>query len=200
MIDLTGRVIDIKRDYRTSKPVVSLAVNEDLDSVEELGEAELRIRLCLKKDKRSLDSNAYFHVLCDKLRQKLGISMMRCKNQLIARYGQCEYLPSGEIVGYTTLAPPDYMLEQEMPHVWMIDTRVKNGRTWYTYRLYRGSHTYNTAEMSMLIEGTIYECKQVGIETATPDELARMAFLWEQKYEQQRKREARGTGTCTLAE
>ena len=33
--------------------------------------------LSLHKDKkkRSLDSNAFFHVLCDKLRQKLGISM-----------------------------------------------------------------------------------------------------------------------------
>jgi hypothetical protein len=188
MIDLTGKVIDIKRDYRTSRPVVSLAVNEDLDSVAELGDSELRIRLSLKKDHRSLDSNAYFHVLCDKLRQKIGISMMRCKNQLIARYGQIEYLSNGEIIGYTTQAPPEYMLEQEIPHVWMIDAREVKGKTWYTYRLYRGSHTYNTAEMSQLIDGTIYECKQVGIETATPEEIARMAILWEKRYEQQSER------------
>ena len=184
MIDLTGKEIDIRRDYRSMKPVVSLMVNEDLEGVEGLeglGDAELHIRISPKKAHRSLDSNAYFHVLCDKLRQKLGISMMRCKNQLIARYGQVEMLADGDAVGYTTLAPPEYMLEQEVPHVWMIDVRVLKGKTWYTYRLYRGSHTYNTAEMAQLIEGTVYECKQVGIETATPQELARMAALWEKK-------------------
>lgn len=187
MIDLTGHVVDIKRDYRTSLPVVSLAVKEDLDSVAELGEQELRIRLSLKKAHRSLDSNAYFHVLCDKLRQKLGISMMRCKNQLIARYGQVEYLANGEMIGYTTMAPPEFMLEQEIPHVWLIDAREQKGKTWYTYRLYRGSHTYNSAEMSHLIEGTVYECQQMGITTETPEEIARMAALWEARYEQQRK-------------
>ena len=187
MIDLTGRVIDIKRDYRSSKPVVSFEVNEDLDPLVELGDAELRIRISEKKAHRSLDSNAYFHVLCDKLRQKLGISAARCKNQLIARYGQAQYLENGELVGYTTMAPPEFCLEYETPHLWLIDTREQKGHMWYTYRLYRGSHTYNTAEMAQLIDGTIYECKQVGIETATPNQIAEMAALWERSYEKQRQ-------------
>ena len=57
--------------------------------------------------KRSLDSNAYFHVLCDKLRQKLGISMARCKNHLIADYGQILYLDDQPMI-YKTNAPEDY--------------------------------------------------------------------------------------------
>ena len=37
------------------------------------------------KERRSLDSNSYFHVLCDKLRQKMTppLSMAACKNHLI---------------------------------------------------------------------------------------------------------------------
>ena len=188
MIDLTGKVYEIKRDYRSMRPVISLVIYEDnLESVSDLGDADIRIRISEKKAHRSLDSNAYFHVLCDKLRQKLGISMMRCKNQLIARYGQVDYTPSGEVIGYTTLAPPEFMQEWETPHTWLVDAREVKGKTWYTYRLYRGSHTYNVAEMNQLIAGTIEECKQVGVETATPDELAQMAALWEKKYEQQSK-------------
>ena len=42
-----------------------------------------------------------------------------------------------------------------------------------TYRLLRGSHTYNTEEMARLIDGMITMCKEAGIpdrEIATPEE------------------------------
>lgn len=150
--------------------------------------------LKVHKGKRSPDSNAYFHVLCDKLRQALGISMARCKNHLIADYGQIEYISEGEPAYYKTNAPDDFMMEQEEPHTKCIKVAEENGRKVYFYRLYRGSHTYNTAEMARLIDGTISECQQQGIETATPDELARMAANWEKNYARQNKEMCNNTG------
>lgn len=135
-----------------------------------------------KKKKRSLDSNAYFHKLCDLLRQKLGISMARCKNHLIADYGQIQYLPDGSQMIYKTNAPEDWMMELETLHTKLVKVTEENGKEVYFYRVYRGSHTYNSAEMSKLIDGLVEECKQVGIETATPEQLARMAALWERKH------------------
>ena len=131
--------------------------------------------------KRSLDSNAYFHVLADKLRQKLGISMARCKNHLIADYGQILYLGDEPMI-YKTNAPEDYMMELETLHTKCVKVTTENGREVFFYRVYRGSHEYNTEEMARLINGTIEECKAQGIETATPDELARMQALWESRY------------------
>ena len=131
--------------------------------------------------KRSLDSNAYFHVLADKLRQKLGISMARCKNHLIADYGQILYLGDEPMI-YKTNAPEDYMMELETLHTKCVKVTTENGREVFFYRVYRGSHEYNTEEMSRLINGTIEECKAQGIETATPDEIARMQALWESRY------------------
>ena len=139
------------------------------------------------REKRSLDSNAYFHVLCDKLRQKLGISMARCKNNLITSYGQIEYLGEGEALIYKTNAPVDKMLELETPHTLCVKIAEENGRDVYFYRVYRGSHTYNTEEMALLIAGTIEECKAQDIETATPDELAKMAAVWEKRNAQKDK-------------
>ena len=130
------------------------------------------------KEKRSLDANAYFHVLCDKLRQELGISMARCKNHLISDYGQVQYLPDGTAMIYKTNAPEDYMLELETIHTKCIKVSEENGKEVFFYRLYRGSHEYNTMEMSQLIDGTVQECKAQGIETATPEEIARMEALW----------------------
>lgn len=134
-----------------------------------------------ERRKRSLDSNAYFHVLCDKLRQKLGISMARCKNHLIADYGQILYLGDEPMI-YKTNAPEDYMMELETLHTKCVKVTTENGREVFFYRVYRGSHEYNTEEMSRLINGTVEECKAQGIETATPDEIARMQALWESRY------------------
>ena len=133
------------------------------------------------REKRSLDANAYFHVLCDKLRLKLGISMARCKNHLIADYGQIQYLPDGAPMIYKTNAPEEYMLELETIHAKCVKVAEENGKEVFFYRLYRGSHEYDTKEMSQLIDGTVQECKAVGIETATPDEIARMEALWQRK-------------------
>jgi hypothetical protein len=131
--------------------------------------------------KRSLDSNAYFHVLCDKLRQKLNISMARCKNHLIADYGQIEYIDQEPMI-YKTNAPEDYMMELETIHTKCVKVSEENGHPIFFYRIYRGTHTYNTEEMAKLIKGTVEECKAQDIETATPEELAHMQALWEQKY------------------
>lgn len=133
------------------------------------------------KEKRSLDSNAYFHVLCDKLRQKLNMSMARCKNHLIADYGQMEYIDNEPMV-YKTNAPEEYMMELETIHAKCVKVTEENDKPVFFYRIYRPTHTYNSAEFAKLLEGTIAECKAQDIQTATPKELEHMQYLWEQRY------------------
>ena len=135
-----------------------------------------------EKKHRSLDSNAYFHLLVDKLRQKLNISFACCKNHLIASYGQIMYLEDNEPMIYKTNAPEEYMMELETIHTKCIRVQEENGINVYFYRVYRGSHTYNSIEMNKLITGTVEECKAQDIETLTSNELEHMAKLWEQKY------------------
>jgi hypothetical protein len=134
-----------------------------------------------KKQRRSLDSNAYFHVLCDKLRQKMNppLSMAACKNHLITSYGQPEYDENGNMVYLKANIPVDKMQEVEYLHCQPVKSESENV---IFYRVYRGSHTYNTAEMAQLIAGTVDECKALGIETATPQEIARMQAAWETRY------------------
>ena len=48
-----------------------------------------------------------------------------------------------------------------------------DGITYRTYKLLRGSHTYDSAEMARIIDGLITSCKEVGMPDAaiaTPDE------------------------------
>jgi hypothetical protein len=160
-----------------AKDIVTFLMRDDIDR-----SLVWDLEIHKEKRKRSLDSNAYFHVLCDKLRQKIGISMARCKNQLIADYGQIMYLEEGVPLIYKTNAPEEFMIELETIHTKCIKVTEEHGKPVYFYRVYRGSHEYNTAEMAQLIKGTVSSCQEQGISTATPDEIAHMQALWETKY------------------
>lgn len=176
-MDLTGRVCEVSRDFTTKKPMIKLIVNEEPNGIEDLGDKDLKIRISKATNPRSLDANAYFHVLCDKLRQKLGISMARCKNELITSYGQIEYLEEGAPAAFKSNIPFETMREAETPHLKYVKMSEDGN---YMYILYRGSHTYDSQEMHILLEGTIAECKEQGIETKTPDEIRRLEELWKQ--------------------
>ncbi len=48
-------------------------------------------------------------------------------------------------------------------------------------RCYYGSSQYNTKQMSRLIDNLVQDCKAVGIETDTPEEIERIKYLWAQE-------------------
>ena len=181
-MDLSGSIKGMQIDYYTRKTLITLEVNEQPVGIEKLMDKVLSIKLTLFRKKRSLDSNAYFHVLCDKLRQTLGISMAAMKNDLITTYGQIWYMDDGQAFIYKTNATPEFIREREEVHLELIKIG-EDGAYWY--RAYRGSHTYNTEEMARLIQGTVMECKDHGIETATPEEIERMQQLWEGRLHEQ---------------
>ena len=174
-MDFTGRICEVSRDFMTRKPMLKFLVNEEPNGIEDLEYKDLKITVKKVTKARSLDANAYFHVLCDKLRLKVGISMAHMKNILITSYGQIEYISEGQALIYKTNAPVEYIQELEAAHMKFIQ-QGEDGAYWY--KVYRGSHTYDSAEMHKLLEGTIYEAKEQGIETSTPEEIRRMEMLW----------------------
>lgn len=182
-----AKLVDVSRDYRNGKPILSFII-EDIDyaDIENLRDRELKLRVTRYFERRSLNANAYFHLLNDQIAKALGNSRFYQKNLLLARYGQREIADDVPIT-LTTKAPPEYMMEQEFIHSFLAEIREKINQatgetsTWYFYKIYRGSHTYNTQEMAQLIDGTVSEAKELGIETLTPRELARMEAEWNQK-------------------
>lgn len=100
------------------------------------------------------------------------------KNLLLQRYGQLA-IENDSVVSFIIRDDIDVM-EREEIHLRITD-RVRtmdDGKLYRVYLLMRGSHTYNTYEMSKLIDGTVQEAKEQGIETATPDEIRRMKEQW----------------------
>ncbi len=171
----TGRLKEPVIDWQTGKMAAVIEINEDFrQTYEELKDCEkLNLEIKPYKERRSLNANAYFHVLNGKIADRLGISKPRCKNILIGRYGQPELIGDGEQAVLKTNISVPQMMEQETLHCMPCGGKEENGIEVNFFRVYRGSHTYNTEEMSRLIDGAIQEAKDIGIpdaEIATPDE------------------------------
>jgi len=181
-MELTGNLVSTSRDFISNKLLVTFSVNESSEFIknyEDIKSYKLTDLVVKRhREKRSLDANAYFHVLLGKIAESLNISKPRCKNVLIGRYGQIDFLSEGEPVVIKTNIPVSQMLEQESLHVLPCGVEVQNGREINFYKVYRGSSTYNTKEMSVLIDGTVQEAKDLGIDTMTPDQLEKMKQEW----------------------
>ena len=165
------------------RQVISLSINEDArEAFQSLSGQKVRIKIEKYREKRSLDANAYFHVLVGKIADVIGISKNRCKNTLICRYGQMEILDDSPVVIHSNV-PIEKMAEQQLLHCDPIDCYTDGDTEMVIYQVYRGSHTYDTKEMSILIDGTVQEAKDLDIETMPPDELERMIKVYEASYE-----------------
>lgn len=179
-METEGKLVDVTRNIRSRKLHITFEIeNEPIDELNDLAKLDkLNIIATQFKEKRSLNANAYFHLLCDKLADKLGISNHHCKNLLISSYGQKQY-EDGEIVTLRTNIPIEKMQEKEYLHCQPYDFEYDDdGNEYVCYYVCRGSHTYDTKEMSRLIEGTVQECSRQGIPTMTPKELERLVGKW----------------------
>lgn len=127
------------------------------------------------REKRSLDANAYFWTMADKLAAATGIPKTEVYRQAIKEIG-------GNSETVCVLEKAADKLCSGWEH---------NGAGWITQRdnskiegcvnvtLYYGSSSYDKGQMARLIDNIVQDCKAVGIETLTPFELERLKDRWE---------------------
>lgn len=172
---MNGKIVDIVRTFEKK-----FRVTFEVDAIDELNGLDGFLNITVKKlsKKRSLNANSYFHLLVGKIAdaQKPPISRARAKNLLMARYGQEEFI-NGEryIISALSTIP---MTEREDIHVKPIGYGFVKEKEFTHYCVLKPTHEYNSAEMSILIDGTVEEAKELGIPTMTPNEIARMKELW----------------------
>ena len=135
--------------------------------IEELKDKELTITINLKKKKRSLSQNSYMWVLIGELSKKLMLSKDLIYRNYIKDYGVYEILPiKNEAVERFKLNWSKHGIG------WFIEDLGESKLNGFTKIIaYYGSSTYNTKEMTNLIEPIIDDCKQQGIETLTLAEI-----------------------------
>ena len=128
-------------------------------------------------EKRSLNANSYFHVLVDKIAKTMNLGADEVKTKMVLEYGTVATEGDEQII---VALPQSVDVKDYYPYArWIADFKAKNGRMYSQYLLYKRTHTLDKSEMARLIDGVVYEAKELGIETRTPDELAQLIENWE---------------------
>lgn len=139
-------------------------------------EGYFNIEVTKWSEKRSLQANAYFHVLCNLIAKETKSSMEETKKQLVFQYGTLARGKDGKLAG--AILPPNTNPEDFYPYCkWY--GKADNGFDMYLF--FKRTHELNKEEMSRLITGTQDEAKALGIETMPPAELERMLNRWASK-------------------
>ena len=171
----TGIITDINIDFDTRKPKISLLLDtNEISIVEELkNENKLNVELKKYKKKRSLDANAYMWVLVSKIQEKLNIPKEDIYRDAIKNIGVYEVIPvKDEAVERFIEAWKHNGLG------WVCETTKSKLEGFTNVIAYYGSSTYNTKEMSRLVDLIVQECKQLNIETMTPEQLSVLKEEW----------------------
>lgn len=171
-MDCTGKLHSVNRDWITGKIIISFELNEEpTEAINDISSCEkLNIRAVKYRNKRSLDANAYMWVLLQKMADKLHRDKWGIYLEMLGRYGV-----------FTHIIVKPHVVEKvknEWRTVKELGEVCVNGTTGIQLQCYFGSSTYDTKEMSVLIDGVVSEARELGIETLPPEELERMKAQW----------------------
>lgn len=127
------------------------------------------------RKKRSLDANAYFWELVGQLADVLRITPKEIYRQAIQNIG-----------GNYEVVPIKEEAVNRFKEIWenqgigwpCIDMGPSKLTGYRNLRAYYGSSTYDTRQMSMLIDNIVQDCKAVGIETRSREDIDSLLGGW----------------------
>jgi hypothetical protein len=170
-MEFKGRVVDIARNWKTGRFRITFEADEDISKqLETATDKLLTITAKLFRHKRSRDANSYSWVLMQRIAEDQHTDKWSVYLEMLGRYGVFTHI----IVrpGMVDRVISEWRTVKNLGEV------TVSGQTGIQLQCYFGSSTYDTKEMSVFIEGIVSECHEMGIETATPEELERMKREW----------------------
>lgn len=173
MYELSGKIQGLSQDFVSKRVTLTLSVNEEAavkNLFDELHETEkLSIKIDKYREKRSLNANNYAWKLLTEIGNVLRSSKEEVYLEMLKRYGQSEiisvlsHIPIGEYVKYCEEAGESTL----------------NGKLFKHYKVYKGSSEFDSREMSIFLDGVVSEAQELGIDTMTPNEIAKLKSMWE---------------------
>ena len=174
----TGTITDIGLDYKTRKAKISLLLDTNsLDIIEELkNENKLDIDIKKHRKKRSLNANAYFWKLLTEYSEEKGIDTIDEYKERVKRLG---------IFRVSRVETKDVETYKKSWENWgtawfceIYDTEYLGNIEFKILHLYYGSSSFNSKQMSRLINDLVEDCKEVGIETKPENEIKSLLEAW----------------------
>lgn len=175
---LHGIINDISIDFNTRKPKISLLLDtNELNIVEELkNENKLNIELKKYRKPRSLDANKYFWKLLQEVCDYKDIDTIEDYKRRVKELGIFKQF---KIMTQDVKTFEKIWTDRGI--AWFCetaDTTYIGDTEFKIINAYYGSSSYNTKQMSRLIDNLVQDCKAVGIETKTPAEIKSLLNSW----------------------
>lgn len=172
---MKGRLIDFSIGWNR-KQRVTIEIDSDFrEGYDALKGADVELTVKKWRKKRSLDANAYFHVLVTAIAEARGISNDEVKRMLVVDYGTVDRDEDNMIIAIKIPARVD--VDKIYPYTKLYKQVEENGKMFNCYLIYKRSSEMDSKEMARLIDGAVHEAKELGIDTDTPEERARWGSL-----------------------
>lgn len=172
---MIGRLKDMTRSRDGKEWVITFSTPEDFSGTfDELSEKEVSIDIKEARKHRSLTANGYAWMLIDKIAEKTGIKKSEVYRNAIREIGGVS----------ETVCAQDNAVDR-LREIWQ-----KNGLGWQTDTmpsklpgctnviLYYGSSSYDSKQMSSLIDSLIQDAEALGIPTLTDEQAGRLLGKW----------------------
>ena len=181
---MTGKLRDLTMNRDGTQNITVTVAGDFRQSFDELRDKLLDVDLKPHRQKRSLDANGYMWVLVDKIAQALKADKLEIYRDAIRHIGGV----SEPVCVRDKAVQPLRESWEARGLGWITDTMPSKIDGCTTVILYYGSSTYDSKQMSGLIDHLIQDAKALGIETDTPEKLAQLQAEWEAYDARHKKR------------
>lgn len=165
---MRGRIKDLGFGLQGDLTVTLTLPREHVEDLKALKDCDIDATIKKYREKRSLSQNAYAWTLITKIAQSINPPMNKEEVyvEMLKRYGQGGIISVQKDKANDVIRAFDYYIPKGEGKV--------NGKEFLHLMVYVGSSQYDTKEMSVFVSGIVEEAKDLGIETMTPDEIARL--------------------------
>lgn len=180
-MELTGEIKDLSKDYKTDKPILQLVLNERdcLLNLEQLKDIKLSIQVKKWRKKRSINANNYFWKLLSEYSEEKNVDTIEEYKERVKRLG---------IFRRFRIEDKDKktfeIMWQDKGIAWfceIADTEYIGDIEFKIINAYYGSSSFNSKQMSRLINDLVEDCKEVGIETKPQAEIDSLLKEWDER-------------------
>lgn len=185
---MTGRLRDLTMNRDGTQNITVTISGDFREQFDSLRDRLLDVDLKAHRQKRSLDANGYMWVLVDKIAQAMKADKLEIYREAIRHIGGV----SEPICVRNRAVDAIRESWQARGLGWITDTQPSKVKDCTTVILYYGSSTYDTRQMSLLIDHLVQDAKALGIETDTPEKLRQLQAEWEEYEARHRRRNGRG--------
>ena len=174
-MEVKAKLKDISRSYLDNKTVFSFETQSMIaaEELERMQDSDLRVKVVRYRKKRSLSANSLFWHCVGKIAEATNSDKWTTYLDMLRHYGKFTYI----------VCKPNMVdaVKQQWRECEEWNSVNINGKPAVQMLCYFGSSSYNTKEMTRLIDGTIQEMKELGLDLPMSQDIKAALERWEQE-------------------